>query len=255
MRPGCPGATLESDIADIKELFNNEDYQPDLLKIYPCQVVRDSELLNWYKEGKYQPYNDEKLTKLIVEIKKAIPPYVRISRLVRDIPSVDIIAGSRISNLRQIAQEELKRQGLKCRCIRCREVALQNQKLNIKNQKLIFRETKYKASGGREYFLEYIEPQTEKLYALLRLRFTQDGMAIIRELHTYGLAIPIGINNKRFPQHQGLGRLLLKRAEEIVKSYKVHKVIKLKVISGIGAREYYRKFGYKLIGTYMVKDL
>ena len=122
MMPGLPGATPEADLAGFKKLFSDQNLQPDLLKIYPCVVTRDSELLSWYKEGKYKPYDDETLTKLLVEIKKIIPPYVRILRLIRDIPYGDIEAGSKISNLRENAQKELKRLGERCRCIRCREI-------------------------------------------------------------------------------------------------------------------------------------
>ncbi|MCL5675661.1 MAG: tRNA uridine(34) 5-carboxymethylaminomethyl modification radical SAM/GNAT enzyme Elp3 [Patescibacteria group bacterium] len=274
MMPGLPGSTPQKDLDDFKTLFSDGRFQPDLLKIYPCVVTKDAELVNWYQGGKYQPYDDKILTKLLVEIKKIIPPYVRILRLVRDIPANDIIAGSKLSNLRQEAQKELTRQGLKCRCIRCREVALQSQNSKVKSQnynskvkigELILRETEYEASDGKEYFLEYISPKDETLYALLRLRLPSyllnnrrplfkelEGAAIVRELHTYGLALPIGKKEQPSPQHKGLGQRLLQKAEEIVKQNNINKIA---VTSGVGAREYYRKFGYELQGTYMVKQL
>lgn len=262
MMPGLPGATPETDLAGFKKLFSDQNFQPDLLKIYPCVVTRDSELLSWYREGKYKPYDDETLTKLLVEIKKIIPPYVRILRLIRDISAGDIEAGSKISNLRENAQKELGRRGERCRCIRCREINVTNDKLQITNLEL--RETKYEASGGIEYFLDYINPRDEILYALLRLRLPSyltnndkplfkelEGAAIIRELHTYGLALPIG-SHKESPQHKGLGQKLLQKAEEITKKAGIKRIA---VTSGIGAREYYRKFGYRLEGDYMVKKI
>ncbi|MBI3384971.1 tRNA uridine(34) 5-carboxymethylaminomethyl modification radical SAM/GNAT enzyme Elp3 [Candidatus Gottesmanbacteria bacterium] len=265
MMPGLPNATPETDLAGFKKLFSDPNYQPDLLKIYPCVVTRDSELLSWYQTGKYKPYDDETLTKLLVEIKKIIPPYVRILRLIRDIPSGDIVAGSKISNLREEVQKDLIRLGNRCRCVRCREVALNNKYLTINAGKLKLRETKYEASDGIEYFLDYIaDTKEETLFALLRLRFPSylynghkpllkelEGATIIRELHTYGLALPIG-SHKSSPQHKGLGQKLLQRAEEITKKAGIKKIA---VTSGVGAREYYLKFGYKRQGIYMVKKL
>lgn len=262
MMPGLPGATAESDLAGFKKLFTDPDFQPDLLKIYPCVVTRDAELTRWYQTGKYVPYNDQKLLPLLVEIKKIIPHYVRILRLVRDIPATDIIAGSKLSNLRQGAQEELAKLNLKCRCVRCREVKI-GQITQVKDLQL--RITSYEASGGKEFFLEYIDINNETLYALLRLRipsFLNTGekplfpvlvnSSIIRELHTYGLALPIGKNKKNSSQHKGLGQKLLEEAEKITKK---HGLKKIAVISGVGAREYYRKFSYQLQDGYMTKNL
>jgi elongator complex protein 3 len=147
MMPGLPKAVPETDFWDFYELFNNQDFQPDLLKIYPCVVTKDSELANWFEKGKYLPYDDCVLTDLIVRIKKIIPPYVRILRLVRDIPAQNIIAGSLVSNLRQSVQKKLAAENRQCRCIRCREVALNNQKRDLR-----LRITYYKSSGGKEFF-------------------------------------------------------------------------------------------------------
>ncbi|MBI3980773.1 tRNA uridine(34) 5-carboxymethylaminomethyl modification radical SAM/GNAT enzyme Elp3 [Candidatus Microgenomates bacterium] len=260
MMPGLPGATPKSDLLGFKKLFSDPSFCPDLLKIYPCVVTRDAELTKWYLEKKYIPYDDRKLLPLLVEIKKIIPHYVRILRLVRDIPATDIIAGSKLSNLRQNAQAELTRLNKHCRCVRCREVKIGNLG---KATDLKLRITSYQASGGEEYFLEYIDPQDETLYALLRLRFPSflktsqkplfpvlADSSIVRELHTYGLALPLGKKKKTSSQHKGLGQKLLEEAERITLQNGLKKI---SVISGIGAREYYRKFGYQLKEGYMVK--
>lgn len=259
MMPGLPGATLESDIKDFQTLFSNPDFQPDLLKIYPCVVTRDAELTKWYEEKKYVPFNDDKLIKLLLKVKKIIPPYVRILRLVRDIPANDIIAGSKMSNLRQEVEKELHKNNLKCRCVRCREVKLGNIK-NVNNLKL--RVIEYLASEGKEFFLEYIDPNSETLFALLRLRFPSKNSqplfavlkdsSLIREVHTYGQALSLGKSKINLSQHRGLGQKLIAEAEKISQK---HGYKKIAVISGVGTREYYRKFGYRLSQTYMIKNL
>jgi elongator complex protein 3 len=249
MMPGLPGSSLKNDINCIKELFNNPKYQPDLLKIYPCVVTKYSELENWYREGKFKPVTDNDLKNLLTEIKKEIPPYVRIQRLGRDIPATNILAGSKLSNIRQVVLNDLK---VKCNCVRCREV----KDARIENPKL--RITEYKASDGIEYFLEYTNNTNNILYSLLRLRIPLSDVqfdilknaAIIREIHTYGEQTKIG--NSGLVQHKGFGKLLIEKAENIAKENGLSKIA---AISGIGAREYYQKLGYKLEDTYMVKVL
>lgn len=262
LMPNLPGATISRDKKMFKEIFANPDFQPDILKIYPTVVVKNSTLYKWWKSGKYKPYSDKQLLELLIEIKKDIPPYVRIMRLVRDIPAQSIVAGSKISNLRQIIEQKSKERNWHCRCIRCREV--KNEKPKVKSLKLIRRN--YKASGGKEIFLSFEDVKTDKLYALLRLRITSpqkhfipalNNAAIIRELHTYGQTVPIA--KKPNPpaggvvQHTGLGKRLIAEAEGIAK--KEFDVKKIAVISGVGVRDYYRKLGYKLKDGYMVKNL
>ncbi|HBG81514.1 TPA: tRNA uridine(34) 5-carboxymethylaminomethyl modification radical SAM/GNAT enzyme Elp3 [candidate division CPR2 bacterium] len=249
MMPGLPGSTLQDDMNGIKELFLNPAFKPDLLKIYPCVVTKLSELENWYQKGKFQPIGDRDLEELLIEIKKHVPPYVRIQRLGRDIPATDIIAGSKISNIRQ---KILSNKKVLCYCVRCREVknkAIVNPKLRI---------TKYEASKGMEYFLEYINKDDDTLYSLLRLRIPSEDTvydvikdsAIIREVHTYGKQIQIGKDGDI--QHQGFGKLLIQKAEEIAKENGLKKIT---VISGIGARDYYSNLGYHLDNTYMIKEI
>ncbi|MCX6745494.1 MAG: tRNA uridine(34) 5-carboxymethylaminomethyl modification radical SAM/GNAT enzyme Elp3, partial [Candidatus Parcubacteria bacterium] len=260
MMPNLPGSTPAHDLAMFKKLFADQNFQPDMLKIYPCVVTKTSELYKWFKQGKYKPYSDKQLLNLIIKIKKIIPPYVRISRLIRDIPSESIMAGNKISNLRQLIQEEFKRTGQFCQCIRCREP--RNQQLTFNN--LTFRTQKYKASDGLEYFLTYESKDNKTLFAFLRLRINQKpdlglikvlpeikDAAIIREVHTYGQLIPLKSKQKAV-QHVGLGKSLIFEAEKIAKKQGFKKIA---VISGIGVREYYKNLGYSLWKTYMVKNM
>ena len=257
MMPNLPGATPAKDLAMFKELFSSPEFQPDMLKIYPCVVTKNSKLYGWYKQGKFKAYSDKQLIGLLIKVKKNIPPYVRISRLIRDIPDVSIVAGNRISNLRQII---LNQAGSICRCIRCREA--RNQLVSLKSVKL--KVLKYKASDGIEYFLSYESKDGKTLFALLRLRIPQKqdqalikelpelkNSAIIREVHTYGKLIPLA-GSKKAIQHMGFGKRLISQAEKIAKQ---HKFSQIAVISGIGVRKYYQKLGYKLKETYMVKQL
>jgi elongator complex protein 3 len=241
--PGLPGSTPAQDFKTFKELFSNPAFQPDMLKIYPTVVLKNSHLFRLWKSGLYKPLSDSKFESLILKIKNGIiPPYVRISRLVRDVPTSSIIAGPVVSNLRQIILPKSH-----CQCIRCREVRANYE---IK-EKIVLNRIDYKASGGKEIFLQYVSPDKKKLFALLRLRITSDKKAIIRELHTYGKLTKINKKDKKSPQHIGLGKKLIAEAEKIAK--KEFKISEISVISGIGVRDYYRKLGYKLKDTYMVK--
>ncbi len=237
-----------------QKLFSNSDFQPDMLKIYPTVVTKNSALYKLWRQKKYQPLNDNQFKKLILKIKaEIIPPYIRISRLVRDVPATSIVAGPKISNLRQlIAPQSL------CRCIRCREVG---SNYNLKEE-IILDRINYAASGGQEIFLQYISKNKHKLFALLRLRIPSDknhsisalhNSAIIREVHTYGQLTQINKYDKKSPQHFGLGKKLMTEAEKIAK--KEFKLKKIAVISGIGARGYYRKLGYSQKDSYMVKSI
>jgi len=276
MMPGLYGSNLKKDLQMFKEIFSNPNFQPDQIKIYPCVVVKDSDLYKLWKEKKYKAYTDEQLIKLICEIKKIVPPYVRISRLIRDIPEESIVAGNKITNLRQLIANHSQQEGWGCKCIRCREVRdKQNQKSKIKNQKfgmssafiniigrfggLKLNKIEYPASGGKEIFLELVDNDYQ-LYALLRLRLRLADHAVIREVHTYGEAVEVGEVAVGAKQHKGLGKKLITEAEKIVyaersRDTKKSDYKKIAVISGVGAREYYRKIGYKLLGNYMVKML
>lgn len=281
MMPNLPGSTPKKDLEQFKKLFTDKNFKPDMLKIYPTMIIPSSELYQWYKKGKFKPYSDKQLIDLLIKIKQVIPLWVRINRLVRDIPAGNIAAGSKLSNMRQILHQKMSSRGRsaydrKCSCIRCREIKY--RKLRTENLEL--RIYKYKANKGEEYFLQFVDKKrksnfpllqrrikgdfSEKLYALLRLRIPSKSSsgkhfikelknaAIIRELHVFGEAVKIGKHKKSASQHKGLGEKLLKKAEKIAKKKGIKK---LAIIAGIGAREYYRKLGYKLEETYMIKYL
>jgi elongator complex protein 3 len=244
LMPALPGATPKKDLELFKKLFSDERFQPDQIKFYPTVVTAGSLLYRWYKQGKYKPYSDKQLQELIVACKAAVPPYVRIIRLIRDIPGESIIAGNKITNLRQI----MKDRGVKCNCIRCREAKEQVIELNYK-----IRTIKYPSSGGREYFISAESADAKTLYGFCRLRIDKDSPvapAIIRELHVYGVLVSVGGDKK--VQHSGLGKLLMKEAEEIAVR---EGAAKIAVISGVGVRGYYKKLGYKEKDSYMVKKI
>ncbi|KKT87671.1 MAG: Histone acetyltransferase, ELP3 family, partial [Candidatus Moranbacteria bacterium GW2011_GWC2_45_10] len=256
MMPGLPGSTQAKDFKMFKQLFESQDFQPDMLKIYPTVVVKNSALYNFWKKGKYKPLTDKVFTKLVLRIKnEAIVPYVRIARLVRDVPETSIEAGPKVSNLRQIIIPHSK-----CPCIRCREV---KEDYDIKEDMVLDR-IDYAASDGKEIFLQYVSRDKKKLFALLRLRIPSEknkknpigvlrDSAIIREVHTYGKLAKINTKDDASPQHIGLGRKLMIEAERISKEeFGYGRIV---VISGVGVRGYYRKSGYKLRDTYMVKNL
>lgn len=256
--PDLPGATPAKDIAMMKHVYTKEDLQPDQVKIYPCIVNEYAQLYHWYKSGKYKPYGEKELIRVLLEIKKITPPYVRINRLIRDIPEESIIAGNDVTNLRQYLQKELERKNAPCVCIRCREA--RTRVSDAKKAKLFVRT--YRASKGTEHFISYESPDKKILYAFLRLRFNDDpkrhfipalrGAAHVRELHVYGQMVPVYGSEKNRAQHLGFGKKLMQEAERRTKENNLNK---LAVISGIGVRGYYRKLGYRLKDTYMIKSL
>lgn len=267
MMPNLPGSDLEKDKKMFEELFKNQSFQPDMLKIYPCALLKEAPLYKLWKRGRYKPYSRQQLIELVKSIKQTVPCYVRIQRISRDIPSESVVFGpAKISNLRQILKEDMKKEKWLCKCIRCREV---KEKYDSKEKVYLFRKD-YKASEGKEIFLSF-ESQKEKsgagksqkLYSLLRLRISSQPLspvlkntAIIREIHTYGLALPIkyaGATRAFSSQHRGIGKKLIKEAEKITK--KEFKLNKISVISAVGARSYFRKLKYRLKNTYMIKSI
>jgi len=256
MMPGLLGSNTKKDYLMFEKLFNNQDFQPDMLKIYPTVVIKGSTLYKKWNDKKYKPLTDKQFENLVIKIKdKIIPPYTRITRLVRDVPTSSIEAGPKISNLRQIIAKKTK-----CPCIRCREVRAD---YNIR-EKIILDRIDYPASDGKEIFLQFVSKDKSKLFALLRLRIQKNNnekhfipalqnSGIIREVHTYGNLAQISQSSTSSPQHIGLGKKLILEAEKIVK--KEFGLKKIVVISGIGVRDYYRKLGYNLSETYMVKKL
>jgi elongator complex protein 3 len=253
-----PGSNLELDLKNFKIVFSDERFKPDWIKIYPVVVAKGSQLYQIWKKGEYKPYSEKELIELLMKIKKDLPYWVRVARILRDIPVPKIEAGCKISNLREVVKEEMRKRGLICKCIRCREI---RAKYDPKEKVYLFRED-YDASNGKEIFLSFENKNRKKLFSFLRLRVAEDSpllvfpilkdSAIIREIQTYGEMVPIA-EKKLAPQHRGLGKKLIKEAEKITK--KEFGLNKIAVISGVGARQYWRKLGYKLKETYMVKSL
>ncbi|PLX28450.1 tRNA uridine(34) 5-carboxymethylaminomethyl modification radical SAM/GNAT enzyme Elp3 [Candidatus Parcubacteria bacterium] len=262
--PDLPGTTAEHDVEMYKTIFDDPAFKPDMVKIYPCTVIKTAELNKWYTSVKYKPYDSKDLFKALIEMKKLTPRYCRISRLIRDIPTPDIEAGNIITNLREYLSEEMKKQGTVCQCLRCREIG-HNKDLGLKTADLrLFIDT-YETAGGTEYFLSFEDPKRQAVFAFLRLRIPSEkndkmekylpetkDVAFIRELHTYGQLVDVGKQNKKASQHKGMGKKLVKEAERIAEKNGFEK---LAVISGVGVRGYYRKIGYKKRGTYMIKKI
>jgi len=254
--PGLPGATPELDLALSKVLFSDPRFKPDGLKLYPTMVVAGTELEKWCRDGRYQPYPDEVMINLVTEIKSLVPKYVRISRVLRDIPAKFITGGLKDS-LRDVVKQRMKEQGVTCRCIRCREYGHRaRDNWEIAEPRLV--RLDYEASGGREIFLSF-EDKNETLFGLLRLRIQPQPLAngnsaLIRELHIYGPEVSFHQRDPNSAQHKGLGRALLKEAERIAAGE--FGALQIAVLSGIGAKDYYRSgFGYTAQGDYMVKRL
>lgn len=256
--PNLPGSNPKQDLEMAKMMYEDPRFKPDFLKIYPVQVIEGTELYREWERGEYQPYDDDLLKETLKSIKKITPPYVRIDRLVRDISKQWVSAGTYLTNMRQLIHHEMAGEGWSCQCIRCREA----RGKSIPDD-LILNDLKLETYGATEHLLTYEESPRRWLYSLLRLRLPDQtctplfpelaGAAIIREVHTYGTAVPVGrAGQEGKSQHLGLGKSLIKQAEKIAREagYK-----KIAVISAIGTREYYKKLGYQLEGLYMVKNL
>ncbi len=257
--PGLPGSNIKKDLKMLKELFEKQEFRPDMLKIYPCMVMKGTKLFNLWKKGKYKPITTKHAASLIAEFKRYVPEYCRIMRVQRDIPTKVTEAGVDRTNLRQYVSEQLKKENIKCRCIRCREIGIASKKGEIKTEKIKLKILSYEASQGQEFFISAVYPKQDLLLGFCRLRFSSQQLrkeitsdtGLIRELHVYGKLTEIG--KKGSIQHKGLGKRLLKEAERISKENNKKK--KIVVISGVGVRNYYKKLGYKKEGPYMVKKL
>ncbi len=261
MMLGLPGSDPDMDFEAFKRIYEDPDFRPDYVKIYPTLVVPGSELYEWWARGDYEPYDEDTLVELIARIKAITPPWVRIIRVQRDIPSMWIAAGPRKANLRELVWQYMRKHGLKCRCIRCREVgryALWTGEVpRPEDAKLVRRD--YEASEGLEVFLSFEDPTRDVLYGFLRLRLPSEHAhrwevdsrtAIVRELHVYGPVTPVGEAGMWW-QHRGFGSRLLAEAERIAREELDAR--KLLVISGVGVRRYYLSRGYRrLKGSFYV---
>ena len=274
--PGLPSSSPERDLALFSELFSDLDYRPDGLKIYPLMVVSGTELEKWWQEGKYHPYSNEIMMQLLCDLKAQVPPYVRISRVLRDIPPQYVVAGLKDS-LRLNVRNMMAEQGKSCQCIRCREIG-HRLALGYKVGSPKMHRFDYEAAKALEVFLTF-EDEQETLFGLLRLRLGHEWApalldsllpnsdsdlpsrliqpksakyALVRELHVFGRELELGQKNHEGAQHKGYGKALLIQAEKIAwQNGYTH----MAILSGIGAREYYRASGYRLLNGYMVKVL
>lgn len=255
--PNLYGSNPDLDIKDFEKMFTDGDFMPDELKVYPCSLIASAELMYYYKKGLWKPYSQEELLKVLTAVYKLTPAYCRITRMIRDIGSQDIVTGNKKTNLREIVEKELKKQNAEIKEIRYREIRNNTVSKNDLNLNIIH----YETSISYEYFLQYITDDN-KIAGFLRLSLPFDAKthfmeelidcAIIREVHIYGSSLEIGNMNTEKAQHHGLGKSLIKKAEEIAKE---NNFDKLAVISSIGTREYYSKQNYKLSDLYQIKRL
>jgi elongator complex protein 3 len=253
---------FEKDLKQFKILFKDPDFRPDSLKIYPTLVVKETELYEMWKKGEYKPLTAEEGVELLVEAMKFIPKYCRIIRMQRDVPSNKIVAGIKKSNLRELIEMECEKKGVRIREIRYREVGHKlARKVRVDESYVKLRRLDYDASKGKEIFLSFEDVKNDVLIGFLRLRIPfkpfrieiDENTALVRELHVYGETVPIGRKKLQAWQHKGFGRKLLQEAEKIAKEeFGMKKMI---VISGVGAREYYKKFGYSKDGAYVSKRI
>ncbi len=265
MMLGLPGCDYDRDLAAFRRIFEDPDFKPDMLKIYPCLVTPGTQLHEQWQRGEYRPYSTGESAQLIAEIKKFIPPWVRIMRIQREIPADGISDGVKNGNLRQLVQKELVKQGTRCRCIRCREVGhayLRNHSRPDPDQVRLNR-LMYEGSGGTDIFLSYEDSLQDILVGYVRLRIpgasshrleiVERNAAIIRELHVFGQTVPVGGRMEAAFQHKGFGSQLLKEAERIaVEEYGRTKML---VISALGTKAYYARYGYEKDGPYVSKPL
>jgi elongator complex protein 3 len=264
MMPGMPGSSPEKDVQAFQEIFDNPAFKPDMIKIYPCLAIAGTKAYQWLQEGTYKPYSTEEAADVIAEVKKFIPKWVRVMRVQRDIPARLILDGVKKSNLRQIVNEKLKAEGAKCQCIRCREVGHRMETDHVKPDlaNIQILTSQYEASGGKEYFISAEDPINNVLLGYLRLRMpspkahrpeiAQVPSAIVRELHVYGPLVPVGRHVDEAWQHKGYGVKLLDEAQRITKENGLEKLL---VISALGTKRYYMRFGFEHEGPYVSKRL
>jgi elongator complex protein 3 len=248
--PGLPGSSPEKDVASFRMMFDDERFRPDMLKVYPTLVVKGTPLYEKWRSGDYQPYSTQQAVEVIARMKALAPNYVRIQRIQRDIP-VDLIeAGVCKGHLRELVQAQMRADGTRCRCIRCREVGL-NRIAVVSPEQVSINRLEYQASGGKELFISQDVEQREGLVGYARLRLPSQGrIAHLRELKVFGQMAQLGTRGKEW-QHRGFGKELMAEAEKIAAN---EGYAALQVTSGVGVRRYYSSIGYEREGVYMTKS-
>jgi elongator complex protein 3 len=238
------GATPELDAEDFARLFDDADFRPDELKLYPCSLIESAELMDHYRRGAWRPYQRDELVDLLAHCLERVPAYCRVTRVIRDFSSADIVAGNRVANLREVVEAQLQQSGRACRDIRAREI----RAMPLETGSLELRDLQYESSIGSEHFLEFATPD-DRLAAFCRLSLPGEpaplgelvGSALIREVHVYGDSLALGGRDRGKAQHAGLGRRLVERAAQIARAAGFGN---LAVISAVGTRAYYRSLGF-----------
>jgi ELP3 family radical SAM enzyme/protein acetyltransferase len=254
---------VKTDMDMMTKVLSDSSYELDQWKIYPTEVTQFTKIREWYNSGEYNPYAELEdgrfLEEVIIHAKKMMKPWIRINRVIRDIPNISIEGGNTCTNMRNRIEQRMKEEGVSCKCIRCREIKLRKIDYNT----VEFKKRVYEASNGIEYFLSFETQDERNLLGYLRLRLNKTNdmvqpelydTAFIRELHVLGKHTEINANSEteKYAQHRGYGKQLIKIAESIAKENGFKKIA---IISGIGVREYYRKQGYHLENTYMMKKI
>jgi elongator complex protein 3 len=242
--PNLLGSTPQLDVAGARAMFDDYDFRPDELKIYPCSLVDTADLMQHYAAGNYRPYEHGELLAVLADVLALAPRYCRLSRVVRDISSCDIVAGNRMANLRELAEELLRSEGRACADVRAREI----RQGAIDPEALRLRATQYETSVSRELFIELCDVR-DRLAGFVRLSLPREPSfidelarhAVIRELHVYGASLPLGMRETGRPQHNGLGQRLL---AEALRHAREAGYATLSVISAVGTRPYYRRLGF-----------
>ncbi len=254
LMPGLPGSDEAMDLETARQVLEDPRLRPDMLKIYPTLVVPGTALWKQWQNGEFEPLREEAASRIVAKTLAMLPPWVRVQRVERDIPTHEIADGVLKTNLRQLAWDELE---APCRCLRCREASRKD------HGPLQLEETtrRYEASGGREHLLSIEDPEQDVIVGYCRLRFPSDqahrsevqGRAIIRELKVVGTEVPIdqAPEDRGAHQHRGHGKRLMARAEAIAQDAGYGEIL---VTAGIGTREYYAKLGYRRMGPYVVKE-
>jgi elongator complex protein 3 len=260
--PNLLGATPESDREDFARLWN--DFCPDEIKIYPNQLLANAELYEYWQRGEFKPYTTQELIDLIADIKPTIPRYCRVNRVIRDIPSTNVVEGNRRTSLRQDIQDLMKQRGTRCECVRCREV----RGKSVSADSLKLEDLAYRAGAAQEHFISYVTPD-DKLAGFVRLSLPNEnspktgisdldtlagtrGAALIREVHVYGQSLAVGAEKEGAAQHAGLGTRLLEEAERVAR---INGFKRMAVISAVGTRGYYLERGFERGELYLTKTL
>jgi elongator complex protein 3 len=243
--PNLSGSDPQADCRDFERLFDDPDFRPDELKIYPCSLIETAELMNSYRDGSWRPYDHDELLEVLTHALARTPRYCRLTRVIRDISSDDIVVGNKLTNFRELAEKSLADRGERSFEIRSREI--RGEAFDVES--LEIRTTRYESGIGSEVFIEFVTPE-DRIVGFLRLAFPETKAfceeiatsALIREVHVYGGALDLGTRASENAQHRGLGIRLVDHAREWARA---EGFTQLAVISAVGTRGYYRKLGFR----------